>query len=164
MDLVQELTLEEKISLLSGQDNWSVAGIERIGLRSIVTSDGPVGVRGTDWDDRKSSANTPSPTGLAATWNDDLMEQVGNLLAREAGKKGVDVILAPTINLHRTPLGGRHFECFSEDPVLTGGIAASYVRGNPGRRQGRLSEAFRRKRSGNRPPNREQHHRRTRAA
>lgn len=53
MDLVQELTLEEKISLLSGQDNWSVAGIERIGLRSIVTSDGPVGVRGTDWDDRK---------------------------------------------------------------------------------------------------------------
>lgn len=129
MDLVQELTLEEKISLLSGQDNWSVAGIERIGLRSIVTSDGPVGVRGTDWDDRKSSANTPSPTGLAATWNDDLMEQVGNLLAREAGKKGVDVILAPTINLHRTPLGGRHFECFSEDPVLTGGIAASYVRG-----------------------------------
>ncbi len=129
MDLVQQLTLDEKISLLAGQDNWSIAGIERIGLRPIVTSDGPAGVRGTDWDDRKSSANTPSPTGLAATWNDDLMEQVGNLLAEEADKKGVDVVLAPTINLHRTPLGGRHFECFSEDPVLTGGLASSYVRG-----------------------------------
>lgn len=128
-DLVEELTLDEKLSLLAGHDNWSVTGIERIGLRPVVTSDGPVGVRGTDWDDRKSSANTPSPTGLAATWNDDLMRQVGNLLAEEAKKKQVDVILAPTINLHRTPLGGRHFECFSEDPVLTGGIAAAYVQG-----------------------------------
>ncbi|MDO5049394.1 MAG: glycoside hydrolase family 3 C-terminal domain-containing protein [Actinomycetaceae bacterium] len=128
-DLVHELTLDEKISLLAGRDNWSVAGIERIGLRPIITSDGPVGVRGTDWDDRKSSANTPSPTGLAATWNDELMEKVGNVLANEADKKGVDVILAPTINLHRTPVGGRHFECMSEDPALTGGIASAYVRG-----------------------------------
>ena len=94
-----------------------------------MTSDGPAGVRGELWDEREPSANVPSPTALAATWDVARVERLGRLLAFEARRKGVDVLLAPTVNLHRTPLGGRVFECFSEDPLLTGRIGAAYVRG-----------------------------------
>ena len=86
-------------------------------------------MRGERWDERDTSANVPSPTALAATWDDDRVEPVGGLLAAEARRKGVDVLLAPTVNLHRTPYGGRHFECFSEDPLLTARIGVAYVRG-----------------------------------
>src|SRR4029453_12422397 len=75
------------------------------------------------------SANVPSPTALAATWDEPRVERIGRLLAAEARRKGVDVLLAPTVNLHRTPYGGRHFECFSEDPLLTARIGVAYVRG-----------------------------------
>jgi beta-glucosidase len=95
----------------------------------MVLSDGPVGVRGTSWDDRDWGATTPSPTALAASWDPDLVERVGELLGAEARRKGVDVLLAPTVNLHRTPYGGRHFECLSEDPHLTARIGAAYVTG-----------------------------------
>ena len=95
----------------------------------MVLSDGPVGVRGTSWDDRDWGACTPSPTALAASWDPDLVEQVGALLGSEARRKRVDVLLAPTVNLHRTPFGGRHFECLSEDPFLTARIGAAYVAG-----------------------------------
>ena len=71
----------------------------------------------------------PSPTALAATWDEDRLERIGRLLAAEARRKGVDVLLAPTVNLHRTPYGGRHFECLTEDPLLTARIGAAYVRG-----------------------------------
>jgi beta-glucosidase len=71
----------------------------------------------------------PSPTALAATWDEALIERLGQLLAAECRRKGVDVLLAPTVNLHRSPYGGRHFECLSEDPLLTGRIGAAYVRG-----------------------------------
>ena len=86
-------------------------------------------MRGERWDERDPSANVPSPTALAATWDEELVEQLGGLLASEARRKGVDVVLAPTVNLHRTPFGGRHFECFSEDPLLTARIGVSYVCG-----------------------------------
>ena len=94
-----------------------------------MLSDGPAGVRGESWDERDSSANVPSATALAATWDTGRVEAIGMLLAREARRKGVDVLLAPTVNLHRTPYAGRCFECFSEDPLLTARIGASYVRG-----------------------------------
>ena len=81
-----------------------------------MTSDGPAGVRGRLWDERDPSANVPSPAALAATWDVARVERLGRLLAFEARRKGVDVLLAPTVNLHRSPLGGRVFECFSEDP------------------------------------------------
>lgn len=123
------LSLEQKVRLLTGADVWSTHPEPAIGLRRIVVSDGPVGVRGEQWDERDPSVCLPSPTALAATWDEPLMERVGALLAVEARRKGVDVVLAPTINLHRSPLGGRHFECFSEDPLLTGRIGAAYVRG-----------------------------------
>ncbi len=123
------LGLEAKVALLTGADAWSVSAEPVVGLRRLVLADGPAGVRGEHWDDRYPSANIPSPTALAATWDVDLVRRLGGLLAAEARRKGVDVVLAPTVNLHRTPAGGRHFECFSEDPVLTGEIGRAYVDG-----------------------------------
>src|SRR5919108_1235454 len=123
------LSLEQKVRLLTGADFWSLHAEPAVGLRSIVTSDGPAGVRGRLWDERHPSANVPSPAALAATWDVARVERLGRLLAFEARRKGVDVLLAPTVNLHRSPLGGRVFECFSEDPLLTGWIGAAYVRG-----------------------------------
>ncbi len=132
-ELLQErlaaLTLEQKVRLLTGADFWSLYPEPAAGLRRLVLSDGPAGVRGERWDERDPSANVPSPTSLAATWDDDRVERIGALLAGEARAKGVDVLLAPTVNLHRTPYGGRHFECLSEDPYLTSRIGAAYVRG-----------------------------------
>jgi beta-glucosidase len=86
-------------------------------------------VRGRRWDERDPAANVPSPTALAATWDEARIERLGDLLAAECRRKGVDVLLAPTVNLHRSPYGGRHFECFSEDPLLTARIAIAYVNG-----------------------------------
>ena len=124
-----QLSLEQKISLMTGADIWALHAIPEIGLRRLVTSDGPAGVRGESWDERSPSANVPSPTALAASWDPVRVEKMGRLLAGEARRKGVDVLLAPTINLHRTPYGGRHFECFSEDPELTSMIGTAYVEG-----------------------------------
>ena len=129
---VGALTLEQKVRLLTGADFWSLHGEPAVGLRRLVVSDGPAGVRGELWDERTPSANVPSPTALAATWDEPLVERLGGLLAHEARGKGVDVLLAPTVNLHRTPYGGRHFECFSEDPLLTARIGVAYVRGVQG--------------------------------
>ena len=127
--LVARLTLEQKVRLLTGADFWSLYDEPAIGLRRIVTSDGPAGVRGELWDERDPSTNIPSPTAIAASWDAGLTETLGRLLAHEARRKGVDVVLAPTVNLHRSPYGGRHFECMSEDPVLTGDLGAALVRG-----------------------------------
>jgi beta-glucosidase len=126
------LSLEQKVRLLTGADFWSLHSEPVIGLRRLVVSDGPAGVRGETWDERDHSANLPSPTAIAASWDDELAEEMGRLLAFEARRKGVDVVLAPTVNLHRTPYSGRHFECFSEDPLLTARIGAAYVRGLQG--------------------------------
>ena len=126
---VAALSLEQKVRLLTGADFWSLHPEPAAGLRRLVVSDGPAGVRGERWDERDTSANVPSPTALAATWDEQLVEDLGRLLAFEARRKGVDVLLAPTVNLHRTPYGGRHFECFSEDPLLTARIGVAYVRG-----------------------------------
>ena len=123
------LSAEQKVRLLTGADFWALYSEPDAGLRRVVTSDGPAGVRGETWDERDTSANVPSPTALAATWDCDRVGAIGRLLAAEARRKGVDVLLAPTVNLHRTPYGGRHFECFSEDPLLTARIGVAYVRG-----------------------------------
>jgi beta-glucosidase len=126
---MEDLSLEQKVRLLTGADFWSLHPEPAIGLRRIVMSDGPAGVRGERWDEREPSANVPSPTALAATWDEARIERLGRLLAYECRRKGVDILLAPTVNLHRSPFGGRHFECFSEDPLLTARIGAAYVRG-----------------------------------
>ncbi|MFC9230004.1 beta-glucosidase [Streptomyces decoyicus] len=123
------LDLDAKAGLLSGQDMWTLPAVPAIGLRSLVMSDGPVGVRGQEWNAEDPSVALPGPTALAATWDPGLARRAGHLLAQEARRKGVHVLLAPTVNLHRSPLGGRHFECYAEDPLLTGVIGAGYVRG-----------------------------------
>ena len=123
------LSLEAKVRLLSGQDVWTLPTLPEIGLASIVMSDGPVGVRGTTWSAEDPSIALPSPTALAATWDPVLAREAGQLLGQEARRKGVHVLLAPTVNLHRSPLGGRHFECYSEDPLLTGAIGTGFVLG-----------------------------------
>ncbi|WP_067497231.1 beta-glucosidase [Actinoplanes sp. TFC3] len=128
-ELLKQLTLEEKVSLLGGQDFWSLPAMPRIGLRSLVMSDGPIGVRGTGWAPEDPSIALPSPTALAATWDPALARTAGLLLGQESRRKGVHVLLGPTVNLQRTPLGGRHFECYSEDPLLSGEIGAGFVAG-----------------------------------
>ncbi|WP_022904998.1 glycoside hydrolase family 3 protein [Curtobacterium sp. B8] len=127
--LLEQLTTEEKVQLLTGRDFWTTWPIEKIGLRRILMSDGPSGVRGEVWDERDPSLNLPSATALSASWDRAIAKRYGAAAAVEARRKGVDVVLGPTINLHRSPLGGRHFEAFSEDPVLTAVLAASYVEG-----------------------------------
>jgi beta-glucosidase len=122
------LTLQRKVALLSGTGPWTTGEEPAIGLSSITMSDGPAGVRGDRWVG-DTSVNIPSTTALAATWDRALVERIGRLLATEALNKGVDLVLAPTVNLHRTPFGGRHFECWSEDPLLTGELAAALVEG-----------------------------------
>jgi beta-glucosidase len=129
LSLISRLTLEKKVRLLTGADSWSLPALPEIGLRSIVFSDGPAGVRGRTWDERAPSISFPSPTAIAASWSRSTAGRVGQGLGTEARRKCVDVVLAPTINLQRTPYGGRHFEAFSEDPVLTAELATAYVRG-----------------------------------
>ncbi|WP_329555075.1 beta-glucosidase H [Streptomyces sp. NBC_00696] len=123
------LGLDAKTRLLAGQDMWSLPALPEIGLKSLVMSDGPIGVRGVRWTAADPSVALPSPTALAASWDPELAHRAGVLLAQEARRKGVHVLLAPTVNLHRSPLGGRHFEAYSEDPYLTGRIGAGYVTG-----------------------------------
>ncbi|WP_329458045.1 beta-glucosidase [Streptomyces sp. NBC_01497] len=124
-----KLDLDAKTRLLAGQDQWSLPEMPEIELPSLVMSDGPVGVRGVRWTPEDPSVALPSPTALAASWDPELARRAGRLLAQEARRKGVHVLLAPTVNLHRSPLGGRHFESYSEDPYLTGEIGTGYVRG-----------------------------------
>lgn len=127
--LIAELTLAEKVHLLTGRDFWTTWPLEKIGLRRMLFSDGPTGVRGELWDERQPSMNFPSAAAISSSWDPAIADRLGAASAVEARRKGVDVVLGPTINLHRSPLGGRHFEAFSEDPVLTAELAAAYVSG-----------------------------------
>src|SRR4051794_5694913 len=122
------LSLEQKVRLLTGADFWSLYAEPAAGLRRIVMSDGPAGVRGELWDERDPSANVPSPIALAATWDEARVERLGRLLAFECRRKGVDVLLAPTVNLHRSPYGGRHLPWFSRDPLLPAPSGCAHLR------------------------------------
>ena len=126
--LVDALTLEEQVSLLAGTDNWHTAELPRHGIPAMRVTDGPAGARGTTFTG-PASVNVPSGTSLAATFDPALVERIGALLGREARAKGARVLLAPTVNLHRTPVGGRNFECQSEDPYLSARITVGYVNG-----------------------------------
>ncbi len=125
---MERLTLEEKVALLSGQDKWSLPALPAIGLESIVMSDGPTGVK-CDGSVPIPSPLTPCGTALAASWNTELVESIGSLLGETARANGVHVLLAPATNMIRSPLGGRNFEFYSEDPLLAGKITCAYVRG-----------------------------------
>ena len=129
--LVASLTLDEKAALTAGRDNWATAPVERAGIPAVRVTDGPNGARGSSvlGAGEASALCIPCGSALGATWNPGLIERLGAALGDEALTKGCRVLLAPTLNLHRSPLAGRNFECFSEDPLLAGRAAAAYVRG-----------------------------------
>jgi beta-glucosidase len=130
-ELVASLSLEEKCSLTSGLGMWSTKPVERLGIPAVRLTDGPNGARGPvgTMEGTLTSACMPCATSLASTWDEDLVEEVATAIGEEALAKGSRVLLAPTVNLHRHPLAGRNFECYSEDPLLSGKMAAAFIRG-----------------------------------
>ena len=128
--LIKKMTLEEKVSLMAGASTWLTNPVERLGIPAIKVTDGPNGARGEGlFGVGQTAACFPAGISLAATWNTALVEQVGQALGEEAHTKGARVLLAPTVNIHRSPLNGRNFECYSEDPFLSARMAVAYIRG-----------------------------------
>ena len=135
-DILKKLTREQKVALLSGQDIWSTYAFPEAGVPSMVLSDGPHGVRrqmgaGDHLGLNESCPATCFPTaaGLANSWDIELAEQMGTVIGAEAASQGVGTLLGPGLNIKRSPLGGRNFEYFSEDPYLSGKMAAALIRG-----------------------------------
>jgi beta-glucosidase len=126
--LVGAMTLDEKTSLTAGANLWYVPAVERLGIPSLKVSDGPSGVRGDSLVGRRS-LSFPCGMAVGSTWNPALAGAMGEALAVEARSKNVHVLLGPTVCIVRTPLAGRTFESFSEDPLLTSRLAVAYVRG-----------------------------------
>ena len=128
--LLQQLTLEEKCLMLHGRGIWEVAGSERLGIPEWTLSDGPMGVRGRGIGMAAEMAKglmMPAPIAMAASWDTDLLAESGTAIGLEAKDRKVQVLLAPTVNLHRVPTSGRSFECYSEDPHLTSRMAVSFI-------------------------------------
>ena len=126
-DLVRQMTLDEKIDYLGGEQSLFIRAIPRLGIPAIKMSDGPAGCR--NWG---PSTAYPVPVGLAATFDEDLAERVGASLGRDCRARGVHILLGPGMNFHRSPLGGRNFEYLGEDPLLAGKTAAAFIRGVQG--------------------------------
>jgi beta-glucosidase len=128
--LVDAMTLAEQVSLLSGEDFWSLPAIERLGIGKLRVTDGPNGARGGgSLIGGIASAAFPVGIALGASWDPELLQEIGAALAEEVKSKGAHVSLAPTINIHRTQTNGRNFECYSEDPALTANLAVAMVEG-----------------------------------
>jgi beta-glucosidase len=128
--LLGQMTLQEKVAMLAGTNDWYTVPVERLGIPSLKMTDGPNGARGAGgFSAGVKAACFPAEISLASTWDTDLLQRVGQALAREAKMKGAQVLLAPTVNIQRSPLGGRNFECFSEDPYLSARLAVAYITG-----------------------------------
>lgn len=135
-NIISKMTLEEKCSLLSGEGNFTTKAVKRLGIPSMFLSDGPHGIRKQEGaaDHLGLNASRPAtcfPTAatVANSWDEGLAEEIGKMLGEEAAAQGVSVLLGPALNMKRSPLCGRNFEYFSEDPYLAGKIAAAYIRG-----------------------------------
>ena len=135
-ELIDKMTLEEKAGLTSGMDFWHTKPIPRLGIPSMLLSDGPHGLRKQEWQSdhlgmHKSVPATCFPTAasLANSWDTDMIERLGRALGLEAASEGISVLLGPGCNIKRNPLCGRNFEYFSEDPYLSGKSAAALIRG-----------------------------------
>lgn len=137
-DIISKLTLEEKAALCSGKDFWHLVGVERLGIPSIMVTDGPHGLRKQNQE--KTAAGDvlgnsapatcfPTASATASSWDTDLICEMGKALGDECLKENVSVLLGPGINMKRSPLCGRNFEYFSEDPFLAGKMAASFING-----------------------------------
>jgi beta-glucosidase len=148
LSLVPQLTLEEKVSLVVGRDMWTTQPIERLGIPSIWMTDGPTGVRRAQQSsaigmgDSVPATCFPTASLLGATWDVDLVREVGAAIGREAQSQGVDILLGPGVNLKRSPLAGRNFEYIAEDPVLSGKLAAAYISGVQGQGVGTSIKHF----------------------
>ncbi|MBC7478790.1 MAG: glycoside hydrolase family 3 protein, partial [Pseudorhodobacter sp.] len=128
--LLDQMTLEEQVSILSGADFWSLPAIERLGIGKLRVTDGPNGARGGgSLIGGVKSAAFPVGIALGSSWNPDLVREVAVALAEEVKSKGAHVSLAPTVNIQRSVTNGRNFECYSEDPVLTADLAVAFVEG-----------------------------------
>ncbi|WP_264566599.1 glycoside hydrolase family 3 C-terminal domain-containing protein [Flavobacterium sp. N3904] len=130
--LVSQLTLEEKASLCSGETAWSTQAIPRLGIPSIFMTDGPHGLRkavGFDFTNSVPATCFPTASALASSWNTALAQKMGEALALESQANDVQILLGPGVNMKRSPLGGRNFEYFSEDPILAGRIATAFING-----------------------------------
>ncbi|MEG0229901.1 MAG: glycoside hydrolase family 3 N-terminal domain-containing protein, partial [Oscillospiraceae bacterium] len=134
LKLVEDMKIDEKCSLLSGLDFWQTKAVERLQIPQIMVSDGPHGLR-TQKIDENSKLITleatcfPSASALGCSWDTDLCYEVGKAMGEEALDFGVSIILGPGVNIKRSPLCGRNFEYYSEDPVLTGEMAAGLING-----------------------------------
>ena len=126
--LLDQLTIDEKVSLLSGADTWQTVAVERLGIGAVKVTDGPNGARGDSTTGARAVC-LPASIAVGASFDVELVAEVGRLLGREAVRKGSQVLLAPTINIARHPLGGRNFESFGEDPSLTAAMAVAYITG-----------------------------------
>ncbi|ORX35301.1 glycoside hydrolase superfamily [Kockovaella imperatae] len=128
-ELLKQMTREEKISLLAGKNFWETVPVPRLNIPSIKVTDGPNGARGGSFYKMTPASCLPNATCIGATFSTSAVEEAGKLLADEAKARNAVCLLAPTINIQRSPLGGRAFESFSEDPTLSGHLAAAYVNG-----------------------------------
>ena len=134
--IVSSMTLEEKIAYCTGKDFWHTKDIKRLDVPSIMVSDGPNGLRCQKDEADMLGVNVslpatcfPSSVTAAQTWDIELIEKQGKAIGKEAKKENVSVVLGPGCNIKRNPLGGRNFEYYSEDPILAGEIAASWIQG-----------------------------------
>ena len=118
--IVSQMTLEEKIAYVGGYENWYIRAIDRLGLPAVKMADGPQGVR-----NNTKSTLYPSGIGAAATWDVELIQKMGESLGKDSRARGVHILLGPGVNIYRSPLCGRNFEYFGEDPYVAGEIAAS---------------------------------------
>src|SRR3954463_4436758 len=146
---MRDLTLEQKAALVVGAGFWSTVGIESAGIPPVVVTDGPHGVRlqraGSDLlgiGDSVPATCFPPAAGLASSWNPALIERVGVALGDESRAEGVGILLGPGVNIKRSPLCGRNFEYFSEDPLLSGELGAAWVRGVQSRGVGASLKPF----------------------
>lgn len=135
-ELISKMSLEEKCYLMSGKDFWQTRSVERIGIPNMSLSDGPHGLRKQEGASDQLGLNAsipaacyPTAATVANSWDIELGEEIGKHLGNEAAVQGVGVLLGPGLNIKRSPLCGRNFEYFSEDPYLAGKMAASYIRG-----------------------------------
>jgi beta-glucosidase len=127
--MTKELSLAEMAMLTAGATMWTTAAVPEAGIASLSMADGPMGVAGPRVDERDISLLTPSPLALGASWDTALLQKVGRLVGGEAIRRKVDLMLAPNLNLARSPLAGRAFEYFSEDPLLCGVLGVSWIQG-----------------------------------
>lgn len=142
LGLLEQLTIEEKVALLSGHDFSTTVGIPRLNIPSLKLSDSTSSVKGASLQNPVTTACFPNTNALGATWDKDLIEEMGRSVAAQGKYKSAQVVLGPTINIHRDPRGGRNFEAFSEDPLLTGQLATALVKGIQSQGMGACAKHF----------------------